>query len=139
MGDKKSYATPVKLGDVMTGEAVARVLTSHHPGYAEGDIVVAVTGWRTHALSDGILDATRRSQARHRHVVHRRRPGHRARTRNPLLTATQAGSGDEGYVATDPPPQDDRVLREWIELAVASVWTLPAKPPKSRTRWSRTR
>jgi NADPH-dependent curcumin reductase len=38
----------------MTGEAVARVLASKHPGYGEGDIVVAVTGWRTRALSDGI-------------------------------------------------------------------------------------
>src|SRR6201984_2161096 len=54
MDDRKSYATPVQLGHVMTGESVARVLASKHPGYAEGDIVVAVTGWRTHALSDGI-------------------------------------------------------------------------------------
>jgi NADPH-dependent curcumin reductase len=54
MDDRKSYAASVRLGDVMTGEGVARVLASNHPGYAEGDIVVAVTGWRTHALSDGI-------------------------------------------------------------------------------------
>jgi len=54
MDDRKSYATPVQLGDVMTGESVARVLASKHPDYAEGEIVVAVTGWRTHALSDGI-------------------------------------------------------------------------------------
>ena len=52
--DDRTYATPVQLGDVMTGEAVARVLASDHPGYAEGDIVLAVTGWRTHALSDGV-------------------------------------------------------------------------------------
>jgi NADPH-dependent curcumin reductase CurA len=38
----------------MPGEAVSRVLTSNHPGYAEGDIVVALTGWRTRALSDGV-------------------------------------------------------------------------------------
>jgi NADPH-dependent curcumin reductase CurA len=38
----------------MTGESVAQVLASNHPDYAEGDTVVAVTGWRTHALSDGI-------------------------------------------------------------------------------------
>jgi NADPH-dependent curcumin reductase CurA len=54
MDDRKSYAKPLQLGDVMTGESVARVLASNHPGYEEGDIVVAVTGWRTHALSDGI-------------------------------------------------------------------------------------
>jgi NADPH-dependent curcumin reductase CurA len=53
MDDRKSYAKPVPLGGVMTGEAVATVIASHHPGYAEGDIVLAHTGWRTHALSDG--------------------------------------------------------------------------------------
>jgi NADPH-dependent curcumin reductase CurA len=53
MDDRKSYATPLQLGDVMTGEAVARVLASSHSDYAEGDIVLAPTGWRTHALSDG--------------------------------------------------------------------------------------
>jgi NADPH-dependent curcumin reductase CurA len=53
MDDRKSYATPVRLGDVMAGEAVARVLASSHSDYAEGDIVLAPTGWRTHALSDG--------------------------------------------------------------------------------------
>src|SRR2546426_8282829 len=36
----------------MDGESVATVIASHHPGYAEGDIVLAQTGWRTHALSD---------------------------------------------------------------------------------------
>ena len=52
MDDRKSYAKPLQLGDVMTGESVAQVLTSKHPAYAEGDIVLA-TGWRTYALSDG--------------------------------------------------------------------------------------
>src|SRR5216684_2380642 len=52
MDDRKSYATPVPLGGVMDGESVATVVASHHPGYSEGDIVLAQTGWRTHALSD---------------------------------------------------------------------------------------
>src|SRR6266700_760018 len=52
MDDRKSYAKPVPLGGVMDGEAVATVIASHHPGYSEGDIVLARTGWRTHALSD---------------------------------------------------------------------------------------
>jgi NADPH-dependent curcumin reductase len=52
MDDRKSYAKPVPLGDVMDGESVATVIASHHPGYSEGDIVLAQTGWRTHALSD---------------------------------------------------------------------------------------
>jgi NADPH-dependent curcumin reductase CurA len=36
----------------MQGESVATVIASKHPGYSEGDIVLAQTGWRTHALSD---------------------------------------------------------------------------------------
>jgi hypothetical protein len=36
----------------MPGESVATVIDSQHPGYSEGDIVLAQTGWRTHALSD---------------------------------------------------------------------------------------
>ena len=53
MDDRKSYAKPLQVGDVMVGEAVARVIASHHPDYSEGDVVLAHTGWRTHALSDG--------------------------------------------------------------------------------------
>ena len=53
MDDRKSYAKPLQLGDVMVGETVAKVIASKHPRYTEGDIVLAHTGWRTHALSDG--------------------------------------------------------------------------------------
>jgi NADPH-dependent curcumin reductase CurA len=53
MDDRKSYAKPLQVGDVMVGEAVARVIESRHPEYSEGDIVLARTGWRTHAVSDG--------------------------------------------------------------------------------------
>src|ERR1700674_4680931 len=53
MDDRKSYAKPLQLGEVMTGETVAQVLISNHPAYAKGDIVLAPTGWRMHALSDG--------------------------------------------------------------------------------------
>ena len=52
MDDRKSYAKPVPLGGVMEGESVATVIASKHPNYLEGDIVLARTGWRTHALSD---------------------------------------------------------------------------------------
>jgi NADPH-dependent curcumin reductase CurA len=53
MDDRKSYAKPMQLGDVMAGETVAKVIASKHPRYVEGDIVLAHTGWRTHALSAG--------------------------------------------------------------------------------------
>jgi NADPH-dependent curcumin reductase CurA len=52
MDDRKSYAAPTALGAVMPGESVAEVVASRHPRYSEGDIVLAQTGWRTHALSD---------------------------------------------------------------------------------------
>jgi NADPH-dependent curcumin reductase len=52
MDDRKSYAEPVPLGGVMEGESVATVIALRHPGYSVGDIVLARTGWRTHALSD---------------------------------------------------------------------------------------
>jgi len=50
MDDRKSYATPVPLGDIMQGESVATVIASKHPGYSEGDIVLAQPGWRTYAV-----------------------------------------------------------------------------------------
>jgi NADPH-dependent curcumin reductase CurA len=52
MDDRESYQPPIPLGDVMPGESVAMVVASHHLGYSAGDIVLAHTGWRTHALSD---------------------------------------------------------------------------------------
>jgi NADPH-dependent curcumin reductase len=53
MDDRKSYAKPVAVGEVMPGESVAEVIATDHPGYVEGDIVLAKTGWRTHAPLDG--------------------------------------------------------------------------------------
>src|SRR5262245_16486945 len=52
MDERKSYATPVPLGGVMQGESVAVVIASKNSVYLEGDVVLAQTGWRTHALSD---------------------------------------------------------------------------------------
>ena len=52
MEDRKSYAAPTKLDGVMPGESVATVVASNHSNYSEGDIVLAPTGWRTHAVLD---------------------------------------------------------------------------------------
>ena len=52
MDDRKSYAKPVGIGEVMSGESVCEVIASDRPGYAAGDIVLAPTGWRTHAAWD---------------------------------------------------------------------------------------
>src|SRR5271156_2358407 len=53
MDDRKSYAAPLQIGDVMTGESVAEVVLSNVPDFAVGDLVLAQTGWQTHYLSDG--------------------------------------------------------------------------------------
>jgi len=39
-----------------------------------------------------------------------------------------------GYVVVDPPPADGPALREWLDLAVALVRTLPPKAARARKR-----
>jgi NADPH-dependent curcumin reductase CurA len=53
MSDGPSYAAPVPSDGVMEGGTVNEVLASNNPGFAKGDIVLAHSGWQTHALSDG--------------------------------------------------------------------------------------
>jgi len=53
MDDARSYAKPVGIGEVMQGESACEVLASDRPGYAKGDVVLAHTGWRTHAAWSG--------------------------------------------------------------------------------------
>jgi NADPH-dependent curcumin reductase CurA len=56
MDEGKSYARAVEIDEVMPGRGVAEVIASDHHAYSIGDIVVAPTGWRTHAaLSDAGL------------------------------------------------------------------------------------
>ena len=49
MDDRKSYAEPMKIGDVMPGETISTVVASEHPAFRAGDLVLAYTGWLTHA------------------------------------------------------------------------------------------
>ena len=49
-----------------------------------------------------------------------------------------SGRPMEGYVFIDPPPPDERGLRDWLELAVTYVNTLPPKLPKPKRRSGRT-
>jgi NADPH-dependent curcumin reductase CurA len=53
MDDAKSYAKSVDIGEPMRGESVCEILASDRQGYTKGDIVLAHTGWRTHAAWDG--------------------------------------------------------------------------------------
>jgi len=40
---------PIEIGATMAGEVVAKILQSTHPAYRPGELVLAMTGWRTHA------------------------------------------------------------------------------------------
>jgi NADPH-dependent curcumin reductase len=51
LSDRKSYAPPVQIGEVMTGETVGEVIASADPRLAEGDIVVGARGWQTHSIT----------------------------------------------------------------------------------------
>ena len=53
MSDAPSYAAPVQIGEVMTGGAVSRIENSRHPKFHQGDLVVGLTGWQSHSISDG--------------------------------------------------------------------------------------
>ena len=53
MSAARSYAKPVGIGEVMTGQAVCRVESSRHPDWAPGTLVLASSGWCSAALSDG--------------------------------------------------------------------------------------
>ncbi|HEX3443499.1 MAG TPA: NADP-dependent oxidoreductase [Chthoniobacterales bacterium] len=54
MSDRKSYAAPVGIGDVMVGGTVSEVVASQLEGFVSGDIVEGRTGWQEYALSDGV-------------------------------------------------------------------------------------
>ena len=54
MNDAKSYAEPVKLGEVMTGQVVAQVVDTNCDGFEAGDYVLAGSGWQDYAVSDGV-------------------------------------------------------------------------------------
>ncbi len=53
MNDAKSYAEPVKIDEVMTGQVVAQVVSSNIDNFAIGDYVLSGSGWQDYALSDG--------------------------------------------------------------------------------------
>lgn len=53
MNDAKSYAEPVQIGEVMTGQVVAEVISSDVAGFTAGDTVLSGSGWQDYAVSDG--------------------------------------------------------------------------------------
>lgn len=53
MNEGPSYAPPVALGAVMTGQTVSVVEASQVPGFEVGDLVLANVGWQDYGVSDG--------------------------------------------------------------------------------------
>jgi NADPH-dependent curcumin reductase CurA len=51
LSDRKSYATPVQIGETMTGENIGEVVASADPAFAAGDIAVGGRGWTSHAVT----------------------------------------------------------------------------------------
>ena len=51
MNERKSYAPPVQIGEVMVGGTVGRVEQSNDPNFQSGDIVVGNTGWQDYAVA----------------------------------------------------------------------------------------
>lgn len=53
MDDSRSYAKPQGIGEVMQGGTVGQVVETRNPKFAEGDFVLGMFGWQSHAVSDG--------------------------------------------------------------------------------------
>jgi NADPH-dependent curcumin reductase CurA len=53
MRDAPSYAPPLKIGEVMAGGVVGRVLESRYEGLKPGDIVDGYLGWQEYAVVPG--------------------------------------------------------------------------------------
>jgi NADPH-dependent curcumin reductase CurA len=53
LSDQKSYAPPVGIGEVMTGESVGEVVSSADPAFAPRDVVLGSRGWQTHSVTQG--------------------------------------------------------------------------------------
>jgi NADPH-dependent curcumin reductase CurA len=50
MNDAPSYAPPVRIGEIMVGGTVSRVLESTEDTLKSGDIVLGYAGWQTHSV-----------------------------------------------------------------------------------------
>jgi NADPH-dependent curcumin reductase len=53
MDEAKSYSRSTAIGEVMFGRTISEVMSSNHPDYSAGDMVLAKAGWQTLSLSKG--------------------------------------------------------------------------------------
>jgi NADPH-dependent curcumin reductase CurA len=53
MSERKSYAPPARLGEVMVGGTVGEVVESRNPTFQVGDAVLGYFGWQRYGISSG--------------------------------------------------------------------------------------
>jgi hypothetical protein len=53
MSDMEQYLPPVKIGEVMRGLGIGKVVQSKNPKFKEGSYVSGVLGWQEYVVSDG--------------------------------------------------------------------------------------
>lgn len=51
MSERKSYVAPYRIGEVITGGVVGRVVESRAPGLAEGRVVLGELGWQDYSVA----------------------------------------------------------------------------------------
>lgn len=51
MSDRKSYAKPLEIGEVITGGVVAQVVDSKDPEWPSGTFVTSMSGWQQYAVA----------------------------------------------------------------------------------------
>ena len=73
MSDAKSYAKPAEIGQPMVGGTVGDIVSSRHPGFSTGDIVLGYGGWH-HAGHKGSAHEKHAVQVDRQHLppVHKR-------------------------------------------------------------------
>jgi len=52
MSNRKSYAEPLQIGEVITGGVVAQVVESNHPEWKVGELVTSMSGWQAYAVAE---------------------------------------------------------------------------------------
>lgn len=53
MGEASRFHPPLKIGEIMRGRGVGRILASRHDDFKVGDMVACSTGWQDYSIQDG--------------------------------------------------------------------------------------
>ena len=131
---------PIEIGATMDGEVVAEIVQSTHPIYRPGDLVLAMTGWRTHAAVEA--NSLRRVDPAQTPVTTALgvlgMPGFAAYAGMKLIG--QPKEGETVVVAAASGPVGS-LVGQLAQLAGARPWESPEAPrsaPMSATSWALT-